>query len=87
MQKRTHSLIESVGNTAVGFVLSVLTWEFIVKPVWNIHTSFAENLQITAVFTVISIARGYVLRRVGNYFTVQQKQKEDTHDASDRVHG
>lgn len=37
-----------------------------VQPVWGIRTSVAENLQITALFTVVSIARGYLWRRVFN---------------------
>jgi len=70
-QRRVHSFLESVANTAVGFVISSLAWEFLVKPIWGIQTTLAENFQITAMFTVISIARGYVLRRIGNAVTVR----------------
>lgn len=69
MQRRTHSLIETCLNVGSGFVLSVIVWEFVVKPVWNIQTTHAENLQITTLFTVLSIARGYAWRRVGNWWT------------------
>ena len=81
MQSRKHSLLESMTNTAVGFVISVLVWEFVVKPVWDIHTTFAENLTITLLFTVISIARGYVLRRFFNHVT---NKKKKPHEQTDR---
>jgi hypothetical protein len=71
-------------NTLVGFVISVLTWEFIVKPVWDLHTSFAENLSITMLFTLISIARGYVLRRFFNHVT---NKKKKPHEHTDRNYG
>lgn len=83
MQTRKGSLFESLTNTAVGFVISVLTWEFIIKPVWDIHTSFAENLTITMLFTVISIARGYVLRRLFNQLHNKNKRKQ--YDETERT--
>lgn len=88
MQPRLHSLIEQVASVGVGFFISLLTWEFIVKPVWEIDTNFAENLQITLLFTVISIARGYAFRRVANCITVRQQQKQrDGHAETDRNRG
>ena len=63
MQSRLSSLIEQFANIGSGFVISSLLWHFVVQPIWNIETSFAENLQITSIFTVVSIARGYAWRR------------------------
>jgi hypothetical protein len=84
VQSKRGSLFESLTNTAVGFVLSVLTWEFIVKPVWDLHTSFAENISITLLFTVISILRGYVLRRVFNHRLTNKNKKRVDHGTTDR---
>jgi len=67
VQKRKHSLIEVCVNTGAGFIVSMAAWEFVVKPVWNIETTHMENFEITLFFTVISIARSYVFRRVGNW--------------------
>lgn len=67
-QPRLQSLTESILNVASGFVIASLVWEFVVKPVWNIQTTIAENLQITLMFTLISVARGYVWRRLGNWW-------------------
>lgn len=68
-QLKRHSLMESILNVASGFVISVIVWETVVKPVWNIQTTFSENLSITCLFTVISIARGYLWRRLGNWYS------------------
>lgn len=64
MQSRRMSLIEQFANIGSGFVISSLMWHFVVQPFWNVETSIAENLQITTLFTVVSIARGYAWRRL-----------------------
>ena len=66
-QSRIGSFIESNVNTFVGFVGSLLIWEFVVKPLWQLDTNFLDNLAITLVFTVWSIVRGYAVRRYFNW--------------------
>jgi hypothetical protein len=66
MQTRKGSLVESLAGTAIGFIISLLVWQFIVRPWWHLQTSFVENLEITTLFTVVSIARGYFVRRMFN---------------------
>jgi hypothetical protein len=55
--------MESFTNTAIGFVLSLLTW-MVVSWAYGIPMSFSTNLQITGWFTIVSIVRQYVLRRL-----------------------
>lgn len=62
-QSKKHSLIESVTNTAIGFVIA-LTSQVLIYPLFNIHITFKTNFWLTVVFTFISIARGYALRRI-----------------------
>jgi len=62
-QARIDSFMEAVTNTTIGFVVSLVTW-IIVARWFGIPMSFTTNLQITAVFTVVSVARQYVLRRM-----------------------
>lgn len=62
-QTRIGSLIETLTNTAVGFLVSVGFSAFI-YPLYGWTPSLATNMQITVWFTLLSIARGYVLRRV-----------------------
>lgn len=66
MQSRRHSLIESVASTAIGFVAS-LALTAIVLPAYGHDVTFGQNVQITLIFTVASIARSYVVRRVFNH--------------------
>lgn len=78
MQTKRHSLLEQVLNVGSGFVLSSLVWQFVIIRWWDIHTSFGENLQITSVFTIVSIARGYVWRRLFNKLTVRHYERTQT---------
>jgi len=62
MQSRGMSLIESVTNVVVGFGLAVLT-QVLVFPVFGIAVTFDQHVSIALIFTLVSLARGYVLRR------------------------
>lgn len=64
-QSRRASLTEAVVNVAVGFVLSAMVTA-IVFPMFGYPIRWADNLAISAIFTVVSILRSYVLRRVFN---------------------
>ena len=68
-------MVETLIGTAIGFVVSVCIWEWVIKPGWNIHTEFAQNLEITALFTVASILRGYVVRRFFNHLHTNKNKK------------
>lgn len=64
-QSRRASLIEASLNTASGFCTSLLT-QWVVFPMFDFHPALSENLTITAIFTVVSVVRGYVWRRIFN---------------------
>ena len=57
------SLVESLANVAVGYGIAVLT-QIAVFPFFGLHVSLADNLVMGAVFTIVSIARSFTLRRV-----------------------
>lgn len=61
-QTRLGSLIEAVMNTAIGLVISVIANQ-IVFPRFGFYPTLGENVAISCIYTVISIARGYALRR------------------------
>ncbi len=63
-QSRKMSFLEQLLNIGSGFIISALVWEFVVKPGWHLQTSFTENLSITMLFTVVSLLRGYIWRRL-----------------------
>lgn len=62
-QSRRMSLIEAVANVAIGYGLAVLT-QVAVFPVFGLRASLGDNLALGAVFTAISLARSYALRRI-----------------------
>ncbi len=73
-QSKADSFMEAVTNTAIGFVVSLITWHFVAA--WmQIPMTMSKNLIITGVFTIVSIARGYVLRRMFDGRTVWQAIK------------
>ena len=65
MQSRWLSFVEAVTNLVVGYALAVLT-QIIVFPLFGLHASLGQNLLIGGLFTCISLARSYVLRRLFN---------------------
>jgi hypothetical protein len=73
-QSRLLSFIESSANTVVGYATAIMT-QLIVFPMFGIHIKLHENLVIGAIFTVISLIRGYIIRRFFNglKFKVQFK--------------
>lgn len=62
-QSKIDSAMEAVTNTTIGFVISMVTWHF-VAAAFNIPMPLSANLLITGIFTVVSIVRQYVLRRI-----------------------
>jgi hypothetical protein len=62
-QSRFMSMTEAVTNVVVGFGVAVLT-QILVFPFFGLHVSLAENLAIGGVFTIASIGRSYLLRRL-----------------------
>lgn len=67
MQSRLMSLVESVTNVAVGFAVALGT-QLVVFPWFDLEASVGEHIALGGVFTSMSIARSYVLRRLFNGF-------------------
>lgn len=72
-QKKTQSLVEACFNTAVGFSISMIC-NMIVLPWFGFHVSASQAFWIGAIFTVVSIVRGYVLRRFFNRLMVKAQK-------------
>jgi hypothetical protein len=64
-QSRLGSFIESVANILIGYGVAVLT-QVAVFPLFGIHIGISENLAIGALFTLVSLARSYGIRRLFN---------------------
>lgn len=61
-QSRLHSALESAANVAIGYGVAVAS-QLAIFPLFGIHIALADNLVIGGYFTLISLARSYLLRR------------------------
>jgi hypothetical protein len=73
IQSRTMSLVEAVANVAVGYVLAVVT-QIVVFPWFGLDAALGEHLAIGAAFVGVSLARGYLLRRL--FETIRMRSSE-----------
>ena len=64
-QSRKHSMLEALVNVLIGYGVALLS-QLMVFPLFGIHVTLQDNIKIGLVFTVVSIARSYTLRRVFN---------------------
>jgi hypothetical protein len=73
MQSRVMSLVEAVANVVVGYGVAVFT-QILIFPLFGLHTTLVQNLAMGAVFTVVSIARSFALRRLFEQIRIRQTQ-------------
>lgn len=62
-QSRAMSLVEAVTNVVVGYILAILT-QIVVFPWFGIEAALHEHFAIGLAFLIVSLARGYLLRRL-----------------------
>lgn len=62
-QSRLMSLVEAIGNVAVGYGFAVVT-QLVVFPWFGLPAHLDDALAIGFIFTIVSVARAFVLRRI-----------------------
>ncbi|MDF1621394.1 MULTISPECIES: hypothetical protein [Paracoccaceae] len=62
-QSRLMSLVEAITNVIVGYGVAVVT-QILIFPIFGLHTTLAQNLQMGLLFTGVSIIRSFLLRRL-----------------------
>lgn len=67
MQSRKASMAEAVANTAIGYLVA-LAAQAVIFPMFGLHASATDHMAIGGLFTVVSLVRGYLLRRLFNRF-------------------
>lgn len=72
-QSRLMSLLESSADIATGFIVSVLA-AHLIFPIFGVNTTIQDNLGIVALFTLTSLGRRYVTRRLFNWLHVRGAQ-------------
>lgn len=65
MQSKKHSMLESVTNVAVGFVITLVFSPFIYT-LCGMKYTWGQLGWVTLIFTALSIARSYIIRRFFN---------------------
>lgn len=71
-QSRRMSLVEQLFNVGSGIVLALLIGQ-VVYPLFGYAVSVLDNLGLTVIFTLVSIVRGYIWRRVFNHLHQREK--------------
>lgn len=64
-QTRRQSFIEAWANILVGYTVNVAA-NFLIFPLFGWHISLRQNLLIGVIYTGVSLARSYSLRRLFN---------------------
>jgi membrane protein implicated in regulation of membrane protease activity len=64
-QSRRGSAIEAVANVVIGYWIAVGA-QAAIFPLFGVHLPLLDNMLIGALFTVVSLVRSYLLRRLFN---------------------
>lgn len=62
-QSRAMSAIEAAVNVLVGYCVAVAA-QIVVFPIFGLSVSLSQNFVIGLIFTVVSLVRSYLLRRI-----------------------
>lgn len=65
MQTKRQSLLEPLLNILIGYTVAILA-QLLIFPLFGINPPLVDNLLIGACFTVVSLVRSYVIRRIFN---------------------
>lgn len=65
VQSKKASFTEAVVNTAVGFCIAI-TFTFVLWHAYGVKGSVGATFEVTMWMTLISVVRGYTLRRLWN---------------------
>jgi hypothetical protein len=65
MQSRKGSLIEAGINVLIGYWINFIA-NLTILPMFGFNITLSQNLLIGLIFTVISVARSYIVRRYFN---------------------
>lgn len=75
MQTRTQSAIEATLNIGSGFILALIVWQTLAW-LYDIPMPITRNLEITTIFTVVSLIRSYIWRRIFTRMWNKEKKNE-----------
>lgn len=62
MQSKRESMIETLMNVGIGWFISFIA-NMLVLPLFGYDINLTDGVLISIIFTIISIVRGYMVRR------------------------
>ena len=65
MQSKRESMIETLTNVGIGWFISFIA-NMLVLPLFGYNINLTDGVLISIIFTIISIVRGYLIRRFFN---------------------
>lgn len=65
MQSKKESFIETLTSVFVGWLIGVIL-NMLVLPLFDYNITVVDSLWVSLIFTVVSVIRGYVIRRFFN---------------------
>jgi hypothetical protein len=71
-QSKWASWLESISSTAVGFGISLVA-QIVFLPLLGVTISLTQNFTFAMIMTAISVARGYIMRRIFEHFGIRAK--------------
>ena len=69
------SLVEAVANIVVGYGVAVVT-QILIFPVFGLQTTLVQNLKLGGIFSLVSIARSFALRRLFEAVRIRRAERE-----------
>lgn len=70
MQSRVGSLVEALVNVLIGYSIN-FTANMLIFPLFGWNISAKQNLALGVIYTAISIARSYAIRRWFNHLIIK----------------
>ena len=65
MQTKRQSLIETLTSVFVGWLIGVIL-NLTILPLFDYNITVIDSLWVSLIFTVVSVIRGYLIRRYFN---------------------
>ena len=65
MQSKSESMIETLTSVFVGWLIGVIL-NLTILPLFNYNITVVDSLWVSLIFTMISVVRGYFIRRFFN---------------------
>lgn len=66
-QPKKYSFLESIANVVIGYFVA-LGSQILFFPLLGLEVSLQTNIKIGLIFTVVSIIRSYLIRRLFNWW-------------------